>query len=86
MNKEIETADFWEGEHCEYCDGPIIEKHVTLHRNIKGNYMLFENVPAGVCTECGTRYFAANVLKLIAESTRGQQKAVREVLVPIYSI
>lgn len=84
MNDEIATSGFWDGETCEYCGGPILEKQVTVHRQVGGQYYLFEQVPAGVCKECGTRYYAANVLKRMAESIHGQQKAVREVLVPVF--
>jgi YgiT-type zinc finger domain-containing protein len=77
---------FWEGETCEYCNGEIVEKRVTLHRKVKGNYVLLEDVPAGVCTQCGTRYYSANVLKTIEESIHGRRKAEREVLVPVYSL
>ncbi|MBC7262733.1 MAG: YgiT-type zinc finger protein [Chloroflexi bacterium] len=77
---------FWEGETCECCGGEIVEKRVTLHRKVKGNYVLIEGVPAGVCTQCGMRYFAANVLKTIEESIRGRRKAQREILVPVYSL
>ncbi|MEW6717543.1 MAG: YgiT-type zinc finger protein [Chloroflexota bacterium] len=77
---------FWKGEACEYCGGPIVEKRVTLHRKVHGQYVLLENVPAGVCTQCGTRYYAANVLKTIEESLRGRRQAEREVLVPVYSL
>ena len=77
---------FWEGETCEYCGGQIVEKKVTLHRKVKGEYVLIENVPAGVCTQCGTRYFAANTLKIIEESVHGRRKAEREVIVPVYSL
>ena len=48
---------FWDYETCEYCGGPILEKRVTLHRKIKDGYVQIENVPAGVCRECGTRFF-----------------------------
>ena len=78
--------DFWDGETCEYCGGNIVEKRVTLYRKVKANYVLIEDVPAGVCTQCGTRYYAANVLKTVEESVRGRRKAEREVLVPIYSL
>ena len=78
--------NFWEGETCEYCGGDIIEKRVTLHRKVKGNYVLLEDVPAGVCMGCGTRYYAANVLKTIDESIRGRLKADREILVSVYSL
>ncbi len=77
---------FWEGETCEYCGGPIVEKRVTLHRKVRGRYALIENVPAGVCKHCGTRYYAANVLKAIDESIRGRRPAKREVRVPVYSL
>jgi YgiT-type zinc finger domain-containing protein len=81
-----EKMNFWEGETCEYCGGTIVEKRVTLHRKVQGNYVLLENVPAGVCTQCGTRYYSANVLKTIEESIRGRRRAEREVLVPVYSL
>ena len=77
---------FWKGETCEYCGGPIVEKRVTLHRKAQGQYVLIENVPAGVCTQCGMRYYTANVLKLIEEKVRGRRQAEREVRVPVYSL
>ncbi len=78
--------NFWEGETCEYCGGAIVEKRITLHRKLNGNYVLVENVPAGICSECGTRYFAANVLKTIEETVQGRRKAARKVIVPVYDL
>ena len=78
--------DFWEGEHCEYCGGPIVEKRVDMSRKVKGKFVVIENVPAGVCRECGTRYYAANVLKTIEETIRGRRKAGRKAVVPVYSL
>ncbi len=86
MKGEEKKMEFWEGERCEYCSGVIIEKKVNLSRKVRGKYVLIENVPAGVCTKCGTRYYAANVLKTIGETVRGRRKAQREVLVPLYSL
>ena len=77
---------FWEGETCEHCGGKIVEKCVTLHRKVKRKYVIVEDVPAGVCTECGMRHYAANVLKMVETAIHGQQPAKREVLVPVYSI
>ncbi len=78
--------DFWQGETCEYCNGTIVEKRVTLHRKVRAKYVLLENVPAGVCTKCGMRYFAANVLKTVEERLRGRRPAERQVVVPVYSL
>jgi YgiT-type zinc finger domain-containing protein len=85
MKREAEMG-FWEGETCEYCGSKIVEKRVTLHRKVKRKYVIIEDVPAGVCVECGTRYYAANVLKTVEASIRGRRKAQREVLVPVYSV
>jgi len=77
---------FWDDETCEYCGGPIVEKRVTVHRRGKRGYVLIENVPAGVCVQCGARYFSANVLKTIEESLKGRRKVRRKILVPVYSL
>lgn len=82
---EKAKMNFWENETCEYCGGPIVERRVTLHRKVRGGYALIENVPAGVCKECGTHYYAANVLKTVQESIQGRRKADREVCMPVYS-
>ncbi len=77
---------FWDDETCEYCGGPIVEKRVTVHRRVKRGYVLIENVPAGVCVQCGARYFSANVLKTIEESLKGRRKVRRKIVVPVYSL
>ena len=86
MRKEEATPTFWNGERCEYCNGIIREKKMDLPRKLKDKYILIENVPTGVCTECGTRYYSANVLKTIEETVSGRRKATREVRVPVYSL
>ncbi len=77
---------FWEGERCEYCGEMIVERNIDLTRKFKGMYVVVKNVPVGVCTGCGTRYYAANVLKTVEETIRGRREAKREVLVPVYSL
>lgn len=84
-DQSIAGNAFWQDEECEYCGGPILEKQVTVYRQVDGRYFLFEDVPAGVCKECGTRYFAANVMKRMEQSIRGEQKATREILVPVFA-
>jgi YgiT-type zinc finger domain-containing protein len=86
MKRGDDTMAFWEGETCECCGGEIVERRVTLHRKVKESFVLLENVPAGVCKQCGTRYYTANVLKTIEESVRGRRKAERQVRVPVYSL
>lgn len=63
-----------------------LTEHAVERRKVRGQCVLIENVPAGVCTQCGTRYYAANVLKTIEESLRGRRQPKREVLVSVYSL
>ena len=84
--KRETTSSFWDGERCEYCKGVIREKKTDLSRRVREKYIVIENVPTGVCTECGTRYYSANVLKTIEETIAGRRKATREVRVPVYSL
>ncbi|MCK4244019.1 MAG: YgiT-type zinc finger protein [Candidatus Omnitrophica bacterium] len=77
---------FWDGERCEYCRGFIVEKIVDLPRKVGRKYALIKNVPAGVCKDCGTRYYAANVLKTIDTITHGRRKAEREISMAVYSL
>lgn len=86
MGKREPTVAFWDGERCEYCRGTIRERKTELSRRIKRKYIVLENVPTGVCVECGTRYYSANVLKSIEETIAGHRKATREVRVPVYSL
>lgn len=77
---------FWDGEYCEYCNGLIVEEIVDLPRKVGERYVLIQGVPAGVCTECGTRYYAANVLKTVEEIVRGRVQAERKISMAVYSL
>ncbi len=77
---------FWDKEQCEYCNGPIVEKIMDLPRKAGEGYILIKNVPVGVCKKCGTKYYAANVLKTIESSVCGRRKAVNEIPMAVYSL
>lgn len=77
---------FWRGEKCEYCGGALVDRRVVMHRMVKGRHVIIENVPAGVCSRCGTRFYAAGVLKSVEAAIHGRRKAEREVRVQVYSL
>ncbi len=54
---------------CEFCDTtlPQERKQVTIARQRKGQWFIFEDVPAWVCPHCGHRYFDADVLVAMEE-------------------
>ena len=47
--------------NCHYCGGKVAEKFIEVDFRWKGQLYLFENVPVGVCGQCGERYFTAEV-------------------------
>jgi len=75
---------FWEGEKCEYCHGPIVERIIELPRKIGKKYVLIKDVPVGVCKGCGAHYYTANMLKTI-EANIKRRKAEKEISMPVYS-
>lgn len=54
-----------ESDFCEYCNSPLsnITKLVNVYRLRKSQHIIFEQVPAQVCSRCGERYFSAEVTR-----------------------
>jgi YgiT-type zinc finger domain-containing protein len=84
IKKVLKNPGFWENETCEYCGGTIRERLEDLPRKVGDKYALIKNVPAGVCRSCGMRYFSANVLKTIEETTHGRRKARAKMVMEVF--
>jgi len=69
---------------CEHCDGTVrtrvVEREALRH---KGNFVILEDVPIGVCDKCGSRYFDASVLRRVAEIGRGNVPSQRTIEIPV---
>jgi YgiT-type zinc finger domain-containing protein len=65
---------------CEHCSGNVkervVEKEALRH---KGEFVILEQVPIGICEKCGARYFDASVLRRVAEVARDKAKAAKRV-------
>ncbi len=72
------------GYKCEYCDGTVREKilkqEVFKHRT---GFVILENVPVGVCDECGHRYYHASLLHRVEEIATGKKPYTRQESVPV---
>lgn len=69
---------------CEHCDGTVREHRVDREAlRHKGSFIILEDVPIGVCEQCGARYFDASILRRVAEIGRGKAPPLRTVEVPI---
>ena len=47
---------------CEFCSGQTETEKVKRQHWLHGRLYIVENVEAEVCTECGERYFHAEIL------------------------
>ena len=57
--------------NCEHCEGTVRQRQVDREAlRHKGSFVILEDVPIGVCDNCGARYFHASVLKRVAEVGR----------------
>ncbi|MDQ1271685.1 MAG: hypothetical protein QG591_315 [Planctomycetota bacterium] len=72
------------GYKCEYCDGVvkerIIKKEVFKHKN---GFVMLEDVPVGVCDECGYRYYHSSILKIVEEIANGKRSPERTEVIPV---
>jgi YgiT-type zinc finger domain-containing protein len=58
---------------------------VTVHRHLKAQHFIFEQVPARVCSHCGERYFSAAVAKRMQREMRKPASKTDVVPVPVIS-
>lgn len=75
-------------DRCFYCKGALEEKSANFDFRWGENLVLFENVPALVCQQCGEKYFSAEVSHRMKELAKGairKEFKVREVCVPVMS-
>ena len=76
-------SDYQYGD-CSFCGGEVIEQLVMVVRLYKGHVAIIENVPAGVCRQCGERYYRGAVVEEMERLMEvSPAKAVRRMSVPV---
>jgi YgiT-type zinc finger domain-containing protein len=53
---------------CTFCGGDVREQRIEYDYRRRGNLLVISNVPAGVCQQCGKKYFLPTVLKKMDET------------------
>ncbi len=48
---------------CSFCGGEVEERRVDYDYRRRGRLLVISNVPAGICRQCGEKYFTAEVVK-----------------------
>lgn len=70
-------------EPCEYCSGRVRPGRVTVDWRRGRELVVIEGVPAGVCDQCGERYYDANVVRRLEGLVKRRSRAKRRLAVPV---
>jgi YgiT-type zinc finger domain-containing protein len=70
---------------CHVCGEQMVERQIKQDFWIKGDLIVIENIPAGVCPQCGEKIVKADVGRQIAAliANVGQIQPVRNINVPV---
>lgn len=75
---------------CTYCGGEVREKKIEYDYRRESRLMVVSNVSAGVCVQCGEKYFNPDVLKrmdsIYHDIFDHHQKPERTLTVPSVSL
>jgi YgiT-type zinc finger domain-containing protein len=75
---------------CTYCGGEVAEQTIEYDYRRQKHLMVVSNVPAGVCRQCGEKYFRPDILKKMDAVYHAiferHEKPERTVTVPAVSL
>jgi YgiT-type zinc finger domain-containing protein len=71
---------------CVYCGGEIIEHKQQVDYRFHGQLFILENVPTGVCPQCGEQYFTAEVAKAMELAVGNVRGGVQTIPVPVIPV
>ena len=71
-------------QKCLYCRGRLEERLVTRLQFYVGHWVVIENLPALVCTQCGETFFTPDAHDMVVRIITAQDNPVRVEQVPVY--
>ena len=83
MNVKIKEYDYGK---CEICDTPMQEKYIKQDFWIRGELIVVEDVPAGVCPQCGEKIVRADVGQWIAKLIDNSERIAKAQRISVPSI
>ena len=68
---------------CPECKGKMRKEHTSVTLFREGVPVLFENVPAWVCVQCGETWLSAEAAKKLDERLAGELEPRRYISMPV---
>jgi YgiT-type zinc finger domain-containing protein len=73
-----------EYDDCFFCGGVVEERPMPREMRWKGKLLIFEDVPMGICAQCGEKYLRPDVAKKIDAALQSTKHPSRMLRVPVY--
>lgn len=70
-------------KECYFCKGTTEIKNIDVDFRWEGKLYVIKDVPVEVCTQCGERYYSAEISKKIDELIQSDKKPEKVLEVPI---
>mgnify|MGYP003883906653 CR=1 FL=1 len=71
-------------QRCRYCQGRLELWYVNRLQQYQDQWVIIENLPALVCTQCGEHYYTPQTHDLVVALVTGQAHPQRTELVKVY--
>lgn len=72
-------------KRCYFCRGEVVAKKIRHIHQWGDKIILFEDIPAEVCKQCGEAYFAPAIVEAMDKGTMQAEKAKESIKVPVIS-
>jgi YgiT-type zinc finger domain-containing protein len=70
---------------CYFCKGEVVEQTVTVDYRWGEDLVVVKNVPAGVCQQCGEKYFSGEVYKELEKLVKNKSEIESRITVDVLS-
>ena len=71
---------------CYYCKGRVAPRRIRHVHPWNSRVVIFEDVPAEVCQQCGEVYFSPDTIEMFDRIVREGGKPATVVSVPVFSL
>lgn len=68
---------------CYFCKGRVVQEKVNVDFRWGRKFKVIEGVPAGVCQQCGEKYFQSNVYKAMERLAASRAKPAARLTVDV---
>ena len=68
---------------CYFCKGEVVEDRIRHMHRAEGRFILIDDLPAEVCTQCGETYLPPDSLEEIDRRAARSEEATEHLAVPV---